>query len=113
MRKRPFEVTFSGWLFVGVGIFATVFQLSHGTLDRWMIVIVLEEFVAIVAGVFLLRGARWARWLALAWIAGHAIAFVFISVSSALPHVALFLVFGYVLLGPPTSQYYQRGQSNS
>jgi hypothetical protein len=113
LRKRPFEVTVSGWLFVALGIFATVFQLSHGRLDHWMIVIVLEEFVAIAAGVFLLRGARWARWLALAWIAGHVIAFAFISWSSALPELALLLVFGYALLGPPTSQYFQRRQSNS
>jgi len=110
-RKRPFEVTFTGWLFVAVGILATIYQLWHGMLDRWMIVIVLEEFIAIVAGVFLLRGARWARWVILLWIAGHAIAFAFISASVALPHVALVLVFGYVLLGPPTSHYYQRSSS--
>jgi len=103
-RKRPFEVTFTGWLFIAVGILATVFQLWHGTLDRWMVVIVLEEFIAIVAGVFLLRGARWARWLILLWVAGHAAAFAFISLSMALPHFALVLIFGYVLLGPPTSQ---------
>jgi len=109
--KRPFEVTFTGWLFIAVGIAATIFQLWHGTLDRWMIVIVLEECVAIVAGVFLLRGARWARWLVLAWVAGHAVAFAFVSIATALPHVALALVFGYVLLGPPTAQYYRRGQA--
>jgi hypothetical protein len=72
----------------------------------------LEEFVAVVAGIFLLRGARWARWLILAWVAGHAVAFAFLSISGALPHVALVLVFGYVLLGPPTSHYYQRSQAN-
>lgn len=111
IRKRPFEVTFTGWLFIAIGVFATAFQLWHGTLDRWMVVIVLEEFVAIVAGIFLLRGARWARWLILAWVAGHAVALAFVSVSSALPHVALVVVFGYVLFGPPTSGYYRRSQS--
>jgi len=111
-QQRPFEVTFTGWLFIAVGILATICQLWHGMLDRWMIVIVLEEFVAIVAGVFLLRGARWARWLILLWIAGHAIAFAFLSISIALPHFALLLVFGYVLLGPPTSRYYQRNSSS-
>jgi len=109
-RGRPFEVTFTGWLFIAVGILATAYQLSHGTLDRWMIVIVLEECVAIVAGAFLLRGARWARWLILAWVAGHAVAFAFLSVTMALPHVALTLVFAYVLLGPPTASYYRRDQ---
>jgi hypothetical protein len=111
IRKRPFEVTFTGWLFIAVGVLATAFQLWHGKLDRWMIVIVLEEFVALVAGIFLLRGARWARWLILAWVAGHALALAFVSLSTALPHVALVVVFGYVLLGPPTSGYYQRSPS--
>jgi len=29
------------------------------------------ELLAFVAGVFMLRGHNWARWLALAWIAFH------------------------------------------
>ena len=32
---------------------------------------------AVVAGVFMLRGRNWARWLALAWMASHVAISVF------------------------------------
>jgi uncharacterized membrane protein HdeD (DUF308 family) len=105
---RPFQVTVLGWLFIVVGILSTARHLWEGTLDRWMIAIVLVGVIAIVAGIFLLRGARWARWLALAWLAFHVGVGALNSLSAALPHVVLLLVIGYVLLGPPTAKYFQR-----
>jgi uncharacterized membrane protein HdeD (DUF308 family) len=56
--ERPFEATILGWLFIVAGIASTARHLWKGTLDRWMLAIVLVGVVAVVAGVFLLRGAR-------------------------------------------------------
>lgn len=109
--KRPYEVTVAGWLFIVIGVLNTAYHLWKGTLDRWMILILLLTASAIVAGIFLLRGARWARWLALAWVAFHVVVSALNSLADALPHVALLLVIGYVLLGPPTAQYYRQGQA--
>jgi uncharacterized membrane protein HdeD (DUF308 family) len=106
--KRPFQVTMLGWLFIVVGIVSTAYHLLKGTLDRWMVPIVLVGIIAVVAGVFLLRGARWARWLVLAWLAFHVVVSALNSLGEAMPHVVLLLVIGYVLLGPPTSEYFQR-----
>lgn len=111
--KRPYEVTVAGWLFIVIGVLNTAYHLWRGALDRWMILILLLTVSAIVAGVFLLRGARWARWLALAWVAFHVVVSALNSLSDALPHVVLLLVIGYVLLGPPTAQYYRQGPTNS
>jgi uncharacterized membrane protein HdeD (DUF308 family) len=108
--KRPFQVTMLGWLFVAVGILSTVYHLLKSSLDRWTVPIVLVGIVAVVAGVFLLRGARWARWLVLAWLAFHVVVSASISLSDAMPHTVLFLVVGYFLLGPPTSKYFQSMQ---
>ena len=108
--QRPFQVTVLGWLFIVVGIVSTAGHLWKGALDRWTIPIVLVGVVAVVAGVFLLRGARWARWLLLAWLAFHVVVSALESLSVALPHAVLLLVVGYVLLGPPTSKYFQPGQ---
>ena len=108
--KRPYEVTVAGWLFIVVGIANTAYHFWKGRLNVWMVPILFLTVSAIVAGVFLLRGARWARWLALAWVAFHVVVSVLNSVRDALPHVALLLVFGYVLLGPPTAQYYRQRQ---
>jgi len=105
---RPFQVTFTGWLFIVVGIGSTAYHLWTGTLDRWMVAIAFVGVVAVVAGVFLLRGARWARWVILAWLAFHVVASALNSLAEAMPHVVLLLVIGYVLLGPPTSKYFQR-----
>jgi hypothetical protein len=107
-RERPFQVTVLGWLFILVGIFASAYHLWTAKLDRWMFPILLLEVVAIVAGVFLLRGARWARWVVLAWLAFHVVVSALNSVADALPHAVLLLVIGYFLLGPPTARYYGR-----
>lgn len=105
---RPFQVTFVGWLFIVVGIGSTAYHLWTGTLDRWMVAIVLVGVIAVVAGAFLLRGAGWARWVILAWLAFHVVVGGLNSLADEMPHVVLLLVIGYVLLGPPTSKYFQR-----
>jgi uncharacterized membrane protein HdeD (DUF308 family) len=108
--KRPFQVAMLGWLFIAVGILSTVYHLLKGSLDRWIVPILLVGAIAIAAGVFLLRGARWARWLVLAWLAFHLVVSAFNSLSDAIAHLVLLLVVGYVLLGPPTSNYFQSSQ---
>ena len=108
--KRPYEVTVAGWLFIVIGILNTAWHLWKGAFDRWMIVILFLTLSAIVAGVFLLRGARWARWVALAWIAFHVVVSALNSFWDALPHAVLLLAIGYVLLGPPTAEYYRQPQ---
>lgn len=106
--RRPYEVTATGWLFVVIGTLNTAWHLWKGTFDRWMIAILFLTVSAIVAGVFLLRGARWARWLALAWLAFHVVVSALNSLWDAVPHGVLLLVIGYVLLGPPTAEYYRQ-----
>jgi uncharacterized membrane protein HdeD (DUF308 family) len=108
--KRPFEVTFLGWLFIVVGVSSTAYHLSRGPLDRWTFPMLLVGAFAVTAGVYLLRGASWARWLVLAWLALHVVFGAVQGLSVAVPHVVLLLVVGYVLLGPRTYKYYQRPQ---
>ena len=100
----------AGWLFIVIGILNTAYILRKGALDLWILPILFRTVSAIVAGAFLLRGSRGARWLALAWVAFHVVVSALNSVRDALLHVALLLVFGYVLLGPPTAEYFQRMQ---
>ena len=107
-NARPYQVTVIGWLMILAGVTSTTVHLWQGTWDRWMILIVLVGAVAVAAGAFLLRGDRWARWAVLAWIAFHVIIGALNSRSFALPHLALLIIFSYVLLGPPTADYYRR-----
>jgi hypothetical protein len=96
-----------GWLFIVVGMVALVYHLSTSPLDRWTVPIALVEIIAVVGGIFLLRGARWARWLVLAWLAFHVVVSALNSVWASLPHLVLLFVVGYFLLGPPGSGYFQ------
>ncbi len=99
-----------GWLFIAVGILSTIYHLLRGSLDRWTVPMLIVGMIAIVAGFFLLRGARWARWLVLGWLAFHVVVSTLNSLSDAMPHIVLLLVIGYFLLGPPTSKYFHSAQ---
>jgi len=69
-RPVPVLVVAGAYLAVGIIGFVVHFRdlLANPSEGVWM---ELTELVAIVAGVFLLRGRNWARWLAVAWIAFH------------------------------------------
>jgi hypothetical protein len=104
--KRPFAVVFLGWLFIAVGLFALLYHLLTSSLDYWMILIALFEIGAIVAGVFLIKGRNWARWLLLLWIAFHVFASALNSLSASVPHLLLLVAVGYFLFTPPDSKYF-------
>ena len=53
----------------------------------------LDRLIAIVCGVFLLRGHNWARWVALAWIAFH----VVVSAFHTFPEFAIHCLFCAVI----------------
>ena len=104
--KRPWEVMFLGGLFILVGMVGLFYHLSHGTLDRWLLLIALNEIVAVVCGVFLILGRSWARWLLLAWLALHVGISALNSVSETLAHAVLLAVIAYFLLKSPASRYF-------
>ena len=109
---RPRSVTAIGALFIAVGIVglayhATELDLAHPFQPDARLVLVVR-LLAIVAGVFILRGANWARWLAIAWMAFHVVVSAFNSVGEGLAHAVLLVVIAYVLLRPTASAYFRR-----
>ena len=104
--KRPFGVTFLGWLFIAVGFLSVTYHLKNG-LDRSAILIASVSFIAIIAGIFLLRGRNWARWLLLAWLAFHVFVGALHSPANSIAHFVLFAVIAYFLLTPPASTYFR------
>lgn len=76
-NKRPLSVTVLAFIYIAIGAIGFVrhFPNLPGMRafrydDVW---IELTEFLAILCGVFMLRGRNWARWLAVAWMAFHVI----------------------------------------
>ena len=107
--KRPLAVTILGWLFLFAGAAGVVYHASERPLDRWFVVILSIRVIAIVGGVFLLKGRNWARWLVLGWVGFHVGVSAFHSVGEAIAHLVLILVVGYLLLTPPGSKYFEAG----
>lgn len=98
MNKGPVSVTILGWVYILVGVAGGVSHLagfkSGGAFPYDLLWAELTEAVAIVCGVFLLRGQNWARWLAVAWIGFH----VALSAFHAIPELAVHCVFCAVIV---------------
>jgi uncharacterized membrane protein len=105
--KRPVPVTILGYLFIVAGLVGLAYHLSERPLDRWVALISLIRIIAVVGGVFLLKGRNWARWLMLGWLALHVVVSALNSLSNCVAHVVLLLVVAYFLVTPPDSKYFQ------
>ena len=117
MVKRPRSVTVIGYLFIAVGIIGIVYHAAELTRQSLFasdaVLVLLVRLLAIIAGVFILRGADWARWLALAWLGLHVILSAFNSIPETLMHLALLAVIAYVLLRPEASAYFRADKRTS
>ncbi len=107
--KRPWMVWLVGLLFLGVGIFtaeqALAALLGHRSANLASGALGL---VAIVVGAYLPMGARWARWLALAWMALH------VAISYPVPrelvaHLVILAVIAVLLFLPASRRFFQAG----
>lgn len=104
--KRPIAVTVIGCLLIAVGAVGFVGHARDGGKDLWTILA--TEVVAVIAGVFLLRAANWARWLAIAWMALH-VAISFGSLQPLIVHCVFLALFAFFLFRPSANAYFRRG----
>src|ERR1700732_1930349 len=109
--KRPIPVTILGCLFIVAGVVGLAYHLSERPLDRWVALISVIRVLAIVGGVFLLKGRNWARWLMIGWLGFHVVETAFNSLADCIAHAGLLLVVAYFLFTPPDSQYFQASRS--
>ena len=109
--KRPLAVTLIAWLYIVAG---TVGLAYHGTkfktLDPFpseLVWICLIRLLAILCGVFLLRGKNWARWLAVAWMAYHVGLSAFHTVAELILHTLFLAIIAWFLFRPNASAYFR------
>jgi uncharacterized membrane protein HdeD (DUF308 family) len=111
MNKRPLSVTVIGWLFIAMGIVGFAYHVTDfktkPQLRYELVWVCLLRLLVILAGIFVLRGKNWARWLLLVWIAYHVILSAFHSTSELLVHSFLLAVVAYVLFRPRASDYFR------
>jgi hypothetical protein len=116
MNKRPLSVTVIGWIFIAAGVIGFAYHVTEfKTLRPFPNEIVWSASVrllAVLGGVFVLRGHDWARWLLLAWIAFHVVLSAFHAWSELIVHGLLFVVVAYVLFRPRASAYFRGASGN-
>ena len=72
----------------------------------WVAVII--ELTIVVAGVFLLLRANWARWLAIGWIAFHTVVGALHGWTQFATHLAIAAVVTYALTRPAANRWLSR-----
>lgn len=106
---RPIAVVVVACLYLLVGVAGLVGHFPE-LLARHPDAYAIEatEALALLAGLFLLRGANWARWLALAWMTFHVILSIWHPVRELAIHAAFLALIAWALLRRDSAQYFER-----
>jgi len=111
MNKRPLSVTVISWLFIAAGVVGLAYHApelwTKRPFEYELVWVFLLRLLAILAGIFMLRGSNWARWLLLAWLAYHLILSAFHPLSELVMHSLLLVIVAYFLLRPRVSAYFR------
>jgi len=106
-RNRPLSVTILACIYLLVGTAGFFYHFRELLpLERDGLIIEFTEILAFVAGVFMLRGHNWARWLALAWMAFHVAISISDPVRKLLPHAVILAIIAWILLRPAAGRYF-------
>ena len=113
MSKRPILVTILSYLLIAVGAIGFIYHFSEIKSSRpseyvWVLAL---RLLAIVCGLFMLRGKDWARWLSVAWIVFHVILSFFHSMQEVAVHALVLAVFVFVLFRPESNGFFRDGAS--
>ena len=104
--QRPRSVTIISWIFIVFGSVALLYGVGRGgdLKSHWYVH--LSRLLQIVAGVFMLYGRNWARWLLVAWIAFHIVVGYLHGPVQLLLHVAIFSVILFFIFRRQASDYF-------
>lgn len=104
-NQRPVSILILACVYLAIGgvAFAYNFPQLWRSDGVW---VEITEFVAIVAGVFMLKGRNWARWLAVAWIGFHVILSAFHTFREAAMHSLFFALVVWFLFRPAARRYF-------
>jgi len=117
MKKRPLAVTIISWLYIATGIVGIAYHARefnpHHLFEGDAMLAVSVRALAILSGIYMLRGKNWARYLALAWVGFHVIVSVFHSRGELVMHSVLLVVIAYFLFRPPTTRYFSAARAEA
>lgn len=112
-RTRPITITILSWLYIALGVLSTAAHYanfgSHKPMVNEFVWITALGAAAVLAGVFMLRGHNWARWLALAWVAAHVVISALHLMHGLLIHSVLFVLIAFLLFSRDAREYFSAG----
>lgn len=111
MKKRPISVTIIAILFIVVGVVSLAAHLSdfdpRAPFPSDLVWASLVSVIAVIAGIWMLRGYDWARWLALLWMAFHVALSYFDPLRTLIIHGIFLIVLVYFLFRRPAREYFR------
>lgn len=112
MPRRPLILTLFGWFLILAGVVGLVAHFPMHRAwhrdDAWPLLL---ELILMTAGVFILLGRNWARWLAVAWIALHVAVSFYSSLRQVAVHTLILLLFVWILFYPAASAWFREQSS--
>jgi len=109
MPRRPLSITIISWILIvfgSIALLSGVLPLSD-IKSHWYVH--LSRILEIVAGVFMLYGRNWARWLLVAWIAFHIVVGALNGLVSLAMHVVIFSVILFFVFRRDANVYFAGG----
>jgi hypothetical protein len=108
--KRPLSVTLISCLFIVAGISGIIYHASEfkqifTQLEPALVLII--RLLAILGGVFTLRGNNGARWLLLIWIVYHVILSIYHPLAELIMHVVIMLIVLVGLFNKKANAYFK------
>ena len=117
MTKHPLPITIIAWLFITAGVVGIAYHSTeiniYDLFGNELLLALFIRLLAVAGGVFTLRGANWARWLLLVWIAYHVCLSFFHDLSQVITHVIIMTATAYVLFRPAASAYFRKLNQSS
>ncbi len=106
--KRPISVTILACIYLLVGVAGFVFHFKElWTRQPDGFAIELVEIVAVVCGIFMLRGQSWARWLAIVWMGFHVALSAFHPLPELIIHSVFFVAIAWILFRADARRYFR------
>jgi hypothetical protein len=123
LQGRPLPLTLAAWAFIltgAGGILKDIVPLVTGGAPArqgllaegasMLAVIWFIRALAVVGGVGVLGGRRWARWLLVAWMVFHVGISLFHSIGEALAHVLIFAALTYAMYRRPSAAWFTEAE---